>query len=1607
MTGSMMSMQGSKDHMMTGSMLSLQSSAKANHSHQHQQHPLGSEKGGHHFDIATNLHAAFEHVLESLQISGHRREDVLKRTSDTQKRAIVAQYMRNSKKPEIDISYLNGADLDRELEFALDDLKMNPSAKAAVLKTMPESNKRILLIEYLKKPGKSLSKSKSKDTSQINPPPLPPRPDDGDDLLNKLQQDPGFYILKLADRNTSLKSLVRHLANLQINLSLAVASEIETFLVTEVNVNGQKVSGAYAFEIALNRVVQLKSFEAATASASQSYSDSVLDDELRLQILHCLAEVIKKNENSVTIVATPGLVKQIAFCLAVPASFSGRDKQLQLSNITLRIESLTLLEAFCLILPEGARLALEALRDLSAMQSEPGRFYSCVSSLLDPFQDAFAETPEGDFIEDIAMAQSYDLDLIWNLRARFLTLFNTLLAPKDEEDSKEDLEERMRVRSELESHGLLQAFSILKTWNATEDVLEQIEIYEEDRTVDLEGMEANYRQINGAFRDPSDVLKDILEITRSLPEPERSLNAMLKTINNVYSVLSTIKSAKDDVLHRSLEGERQNGEIASEYSIISLQILERLSGTVSGNTASWIGKGKRQSTTRRAKMQTLASEVIHSIEYVAGVPLHLGTGRNKGSTNSSETAKELANLKYLYNETLLTNDELRKENEQIRAKLEQSGLKASEDAAHTAAIQKEMRQLQDAIATLQIEKEELREKLYPTAAKPGDPEPEFKPPPAPVAVGPLPTFEVPEPVVPLLPLLWTKVPPRYVHNSVWKALVERVYISDNSLAPKILDQTEIQQVPQIFMKSTEPMSPKAVTASSKARRVAITIIDMTRARNMEILLASLRKSYGAAKDALLSIDDEFLTSERLSLLKQCIPTDEEIEIVQNYDGDKSELGNAEKFITVVASIPRLPQRIESLVYRNKFNEELDDLVTDLVALKEAALALRSSEKFQYTLQVVLVVGNYMNSGTYRGKAYGFLLQGLSELEKTKANSMSEWKDRAPTLLHYVARRIDELEPDNINLKDELSAIELATQGKGLKAIRDELEALQHLPHIEGDWFKDVMGAFIASSEVRVNEVTQKAKDIEDIVHSVLSFFGEDDTSKVSIPDDFFRVVWEFQKALLRAHSENIAMEDLWKKRGKNASALTRRSAPTPMFLALQAKRNRLKAVEGALPFSQRLTVRRPRNFPLPTDGEELLNIAPRGSSLSDLVAARSTMRRMKTTMKAVAKGTRKPIMGAFDESAERTDIAVPTISFSEDVRDDSARATPTGVIPDELQKLLLEAEEWERDQGSQEGSHISPQESFLAGALAGAVEATITYPTEYVKTRLQLQKKASPLLASGATAHKPLTLWQMVTTTVRDQGFFSLYRGVSAMVLGTASKASVRFLVFDSIKAALADKETGKITGSRMAIAGLGAGVIEAITVVTPSETIKTKLIEDQARAVSQGTKPKYRGLFQGVREIVRECGVTGIYQGVTAVVARQGANQAVRLTVYGLLKEWATDKWATDKWNVKGASKEKQALPWYATFGIGAVAGIVTVYTTMPLDVLKTKMQGLEARAEYKNTLDCLVKTVKGEGVFALWKGATPRLGRLIFSGGIVFAVYEEVIKVNRTGPVRPEAAG
>jgi hypothetical protein len=87
----------------------------------------------------------------------------------------------------------------------------------------------------------------------------------------------------------------------------------------------------------------------------------------------------------------------------------------------------------------------------------------------------------------------------------------------------------------------------------------------------------------------------------------------------------------------------------------------------------------------------------------------------------------------------------------------------------------------------------------------------------------------------------------------------------------------------------------------------------------------------------------------------------------------------------------------------------------------------------------------------------------------------------------------------------------------------------------------------------------------------------------------------------------------------------------------------------------------------------------------------------------------------------------------------------------------------------------------------------------------------------------------------------------------------------------------------------------------------------------------------------------------------RQGANSAVRFTTYTTLKQL-----------VQGTARPGQTLPSAITFGIGSIAGLVTVYTTMPLEYVSLFLSCPDDLLIYFDFLRYLV-SLKHE--CSLWK--------------------------------------
>ncbi|KAG2105124.1 uncharacterized protein F5147DRAFT_245959 [Suillus discolor] len=206
--------------------------------------------------------------------------------------------------------------------------------------------------------------------------------------------------------------------------------------------------------------------------------------------------------------------------------------------------------------------------------------------------------------------------------------------------------------------------------------------------------------------------------------------------------------------------------------------------------------------------------------------------------------------------------------------------------------------------------------------------------------------------------------------------------------------------------------------------------------------------------ALLRLDDKLSIDDLKAISKQ-LPSPEEVARMKDFQ-DISKLAKADQYLSAIMTIPRLPQRLECMIYRQKLELEIEEIRPDLKMVHDACKELRVSARFKLTLRAILTVGNALNGSSFRGGACGFRLEALVKMKETRtAKGTSE----CPTLLHYVARVLIRTDPSLTLFIDEMPSVESAARISfptlqqnvqslltSLDKVKEEISLLKQIPH---------------------------------------------------------------------------------------------------------------------------------------------------------------------------------------------------------------------------------------------------------------------------------------------------------------------------------------------------------------------------------------------------------------------------------------------------------------------------------------------------------------------------------------------------------------------------------
>eukprot|EP01128_Nolandella_sp_AFSM9_P005946 TRINITY_DN2976_c0_g1_i2.p1 TRINITY_DN2976_c0_g1~~TRINITY_DN2976_c0_g1_i2.p1 ORF type:complete len:904 (+),score=172.20 TRINITY_DN2976_c0_g1_i2:132-2714(+) len=267
------------------------------------------------------------------------------------------------------------------------------------------------------------------------------------------------------------------------------------------------------------------------------------------------------------------------------------------------------------------------------------------------------------------------------------------------------------------------------------------------------------------------------------------------------------------------------------------------------------------------------------------------------------------------------------------------------------------------------------------------------PPPPPPALM-VPKKKKQQPSKKMRPLLWTKIPPIGIKKTLWHEL------DDEPIFPLL----NLPQFEELFAVGSGAASGDGAGKKSVAieRKQYVNLLPAKRANAIQIALKGSKVAPDEVQRAISSLDISSWTPDQLDSVVNTIPTTEEVEILNAYEGDPAELAPAERYLFQLIAIPNLAAIFNALVYRARFTATFEELEFEVKTLLQATEQIQTSKLLPKLLEVILALGNYTNGPSMRGGAYGFKLSSFTRFGDAKSS-----KDPRISFWNYLAQVVNE------------------------------------------------------------------------------------------------------------------------------------------------------------------------------------------------------------------------------------------------------------------------------------------------------------------------------------------------------------------------------------------------------------------------------------------------------------------------------------------------------------------------------------------------------------------------------------------------------------------------
>ncbi|KAL0333253.1 UNVERIFIED_CONTAM: Calcium-binding mitochondrial carrier protein SCaMC-1 [Sesamum angustifolium] len=179
---------------------------------------------------------------------------------------------------------------------------------------------------------------------------------------------------------------------------------------------------------------------------------------------------------------------------------------------------------------------------------------------------------------------------------------------------------------------------------------------------------------------------------------------------------------------------------------------------------------------------------------------------------------------------------------------------------------------------------------------------------------------------------------------------------------------------------------------------------------------------------------------------------------------------------------------------------------------------------------------------------------------------------------------------------------------------------------------------------------------------------------------------------------------------------------------------------------------------------------------------------------------------------------------------------------------------------------------FVGGGLAGITAASATYPLDLVRTRLAAQRNTIYYNGIRHALH----------TICRDEGFFGLYKGLGATLLGVGPSIAISFSVYESLRSYWHSQRPNDSTVMVSLACGSLSGIASS-TATFPLDLVRRRM---QLEGAGGRARVYNTGLFGTFAHIFRSEGFRGLYRGIMPEYYKVVPSVGIVFMTYETLKK-------------------------------------------------------------------------------------------------------------------------